>query len=60
LRPSPLEELRAGGITEVQLCGMLGMARLQADDFLKSHGVFEEYTVENFELERSAFKELGL
>ncbi len=55
-----LEELRAGRITEVQLCEMLSLARIQVDGFLKSHGVFEEYTVEDFEEERSALKELGL
>ena len=55
-----LEELRAGRITEVQLCGMLNLARIQVDGFLKSHGVFEEYTIEDFEEERRALKELGL
>jgi uncharacterized protein UPF0175 len=43
------EELRAGRITEVQLCDMLGLARIQMDGFLKSHGVFEEYSLEDFE-----------
>ena len=55
-----LEELRAERITEVQLCEMLSLARIQLDDFLKSHGVFEEYTLEDFEEERKALKELGL
>jgi hypothetical protein len=55
-----LEELRAGRITEAQLCDMLGLARIQVDGFLKSHGVFEEYTLEDFEEERRALKELGL
>jgi hypothetical protein len=55
-----LEELRAGRITEVQLCDMLSLARIQMDGFLKSHGVFEEYTLEDFEEERRALKELGL
>ena len=44
-----LEELRAGRITEVQLCEMLNLARIQVDGFLKSHGVFEEYTLDDFE-----------
>src|ERR1035438_5961196 len=34
-----LEELRAGRITEPQLCEMLGLARIQIDGFLKSHGI---------------------
>ena len=55
-----LEALRAGRITEVQLCEMLGLARIQMDGFLKSHGVYEEYTLEDFEEERQALKELGL
>jgi hypothetical protein len=55
-----LEELRAGRITEVQLCEMLGLARIQMDGFLKSHGVFEEYTLEDFDEEHRALKELGL
>jgi hypothetical protein len=55
-----LEELRAGRINEPQLCEMLGLARIQVDGFLKSHGVFEEYTLEDFEEERRALKELGL
>jgi hypothetical protein len=55
-----LEELRAGLITEVQLCDMLGLTRIQVDGFLKAHGVFEEYTLEGFEEERSALKELGI
>ena len=54
-----LEELRAGHITEVQLCQMLGLARIQVDGFLKSHGVFDEYTIEDFEEERRSLKELA-
>ena len=55
-----LEELRAGRINEVQLCDMLSLARIQVDGFLKSHGVFEEYTLEDIEEERRALKEPGL
>ncbi len=55
-----LEALRAGRITEVQLCEMLGLARIQMDGFLKSHGVYEDYTLEDFEEERKALKDLGL
>ncbi len=54
-----LEQLRAGRITEAQLCEMLGLAHIQMNGFLKSHGVFEEYTQADFEEERSALKELG-
>jgi hypothetical protein len=55
-----LEELRAGRITEPELCQMLGLARLQMDGFLKAHGVYEDYTLEDFEKERAALKSLGL
>ena len=54
-----LEELKAGRITEPQLGEMLGLARIQMDGFLKSHGVYEDYTLEDFEQERQALKELG-
>ena len=55
-----LEELRAGRITEPQLCEMLGLARIQIDGFLKSHGIFHDYTMADFERERAALKLLGL
>ena len=54
------EELRSGRIDEVQPCDILGLARIQMDGFLKSQGMFEEYTLEDFEEERRAIKELGL
>lgn len=55
-----LEELRAGRISEPQLGEMLGLARIQMDGFLKSHGIYQEYTMEDFEHERAALKRLGL
>jgi hypothetical protein len=55
-----LEELRAGRITEVQLRKMLGLARIELDGFLKAHGIYPDYTMEDFELERKALKDLGL
>lgn len=55
-----VEELRAERITEPQLGEMLGLSRIQIDEFLKSHGVYEEYTLEGFEEERRTLKELGL
>ncbi len=54
-----LEELRAGRITEVQLRKMLGLGRIALDGFLKEHGIYQEYTVEDFEEERRALKDLG-
>ena len=55
-----LEELRAGRITEPVLRKMLGLARIQLEGFLKSHGIYQDYTMEDFEQERQALKELGL
>lgn len=55
-----LEELRAGRITEVQLRKMLGLARIELDGFLKAHGIYQDYTLEDFEQERQALRELGV
>ena len=55
-----LEELRAGNITEPQVRKMLGLGRIQLDGFLKSHGIYQDYTLEDFESERQALKEIGL
>lgn len=54
-----VEELKAGRITEPELARMLGLARIQIDGFLKSHGVFDDYTMEDFERERAALKAAG-
>ena len=54
-----VEALRAGRITEVQLRKMLGLARIALDGFLKAHGIYQEYTVDDFEQERQALKDLG-
>ena len=55
-----LEALRAGRITEVQLRRMLGLARIQLDGFLKAHGVFQDYTLADFEQERQALIKLRI
>lgn len=55
-----LEELRAGHITEPQLRKMLGLGRIQVDGFLKAHEIYQEYTLEDFDAERKALKEIGL
>jgi hypothetical protein len=55
-----LEELRSGHITELQLRKMLGLARIEMDSFLKAHGVYQTYTLEDFEKEREALKDLGI
>jgi hypothetical protein len=55
-----LEEFKSGRITKVQLRTMLGLERIELDGFFKSHGVAEDYTLEDFEQERRALKELGM
>lgn len=55
-----LEELRAGRITEVQLGNILGLGRLAREGFLKIHGIYEPYTLEDFEEECRALEDLGL
>ncbi|MBS1831869.1 MAG: UPF0175 family protein [Acidobacteria bacterium] len=56
-----LEEFRNGRLTEPELCRMLGFeTRWEMDGFLKSHGIYEEYTLEDFEQERQALKDAGL
>jgi hypothetical protein len=44
-----LEEFKVGHITQPELRRMLGLARIQMDGFLKSHGVYEEVTLEDVE-----------
>ncbi len=55
-----IEELRAGRISEVQLRKMLGLGRIALDGFLKGHGIYQDYTLEDFEEEWRALKELAL
>jgi hypothetical protein len=44
-----LEEFRGGRITQPELRRMLGLARIQLDGFLKSHGIYEDVTLEDIE-----------
>lgn len=54
------EELRAGRITEPDLARVLGLGRLQLEGLLKAHGVYQDYSLEDFEAERMALKKIGL
>lgn len=54
-----VEELRAGRITEPELGKILGLGRIERDGFLKARGIFQKYTVEDFEREREALRSLG-
>lgn len=54
-----VQELKAGRISEPELCQMLGLARIQLDASLKAQGVYQDFTLEDFEKERAALKSLG-
>ena len=55
-----LEEFKSGRITKPELRQLLGFGtRYQLDGFLKAHGVYEDYTMEDFERDRDALKQLG-
>lgn len=56
-----LQEFKNGNLTKPELRRLLGFGtRWKLDGFLKSHGVYEDYTVEDFEEERAVLKSLGL
>ena len=56
-----LEEFKSGHITKPELRRLLGFGtRYRLDGFLKSHDVYEDYTMEDFDRDRDALKQLGL
>ena len=56
-----LEEFKSGHITKAELRRLLGYGtRWKLDGFLKAHGVYEDYALEDFEMERQALKDLGI
>jgi Uncharacterised protein family (UPF0175) len=55
-----LAEYQAGRLTGSELRQLLGIStRYELDGFLKAHGVFEEYTLEDLEQERQTLERLG-
>jgi hypothetical protein len=55
-----LEEFRSGNLTKPELRQLLGYeTRASLDGFLKAHGVFEEYTLDDLEQERRDLSRLG-
>jgi hypothetical protein len=55
-----LEEFKSGRISGADLRRLLGFGtRYRLDEFLRSHGVYEDYTMEDFEKDRDALKQLG-
>lgn len=56
-----LEQYKAGRLTEPELQRVLGFGtRYRLDGFLKAHGIFDDYTLEDFEDEVKALKSLGI
>ena len=54
-----IEEFKSGHITKPELRRLLGFGtRYRLDGFLKSHNVYEDYTMEDFEQDRDALKQL--
>ncbi len=54
-----LEEFKGGRITKPELRRLLGFGtRWKLDVFLKDHGVYEDYTLDDFEEERKALESL--
>jgi hypothetical protein len=55
-----LEEYKNGHLTKPDLRRLLGFeTRPALDGFLKAHGVFEEYTLDDLEQERQDLRRLG-
>jgi hypothetical protein len=55
------DEYRSGNLTKPDLRRWLGLeTSYEIDGFLKRHGIFDDYTLEDFESERAALKALGL
>jgi len=56
-----LAEFTSERITKPELRKLLGFGtRYQLDGFLKAHGIFENYTMADFEREREALRPQGL
>jgi predicted HTH domain antitoxin len=55
-----LEEYKSGHITKAEMRRLLGFStRYELDGFLKTHEVYEDYTMEDFERDRDELKKLG-
>jgi hypothetical protein len=56
-----LEEFRHGHVTKPELRRMLGFETREAlDGFLKAHGIFLKYTLEDLEQDRRDLRRIGL
>ena len=56
-----LEEFKSGRIAKPELRRLLGFGtRYQRDGFLKAHGVYEDYTLQDLEQELEGLRRLGI
>ena len=55
-----LEELRVGHITELELRKILGLERVEMDGFLKSHGIYNGYTLDEVNRQVEAMERLEI
>ena len=55
-----LEEYKSGQLTEPELLVLLSFeTRYELDGFLKTHGVYEDFTLEDFERDLSDLRSAG-
>jgi hypothetical protein len=54
-----LEEFRAGRLTQPELRRLLNLSRYELDGFLKAHGEFIQYSMEDFDREWEALRKTG-
>ena len=55
-----LEEYKSGHITDPELILLLGFqTRYELDGFLKTHGIFETFTMEDFERDMADLRSAG-
>lgn len=55
LEMAALEAYRGGQLTTFQLRELLGLSRMEIDGFLKEHGIYLDYTIEDLEEDIAAF-----
>ncbi len=54
-----LEEFKSGRLSQASLRRLLGFTRYELDGFLKAHGVFMDYSIEEFDREWEALQKAG-
>lgn len=54
-----LEEFRAGRLAQPELRRLLGFSRYELDGFLKAHGEFIQYSMEDFDREWETLRKAG-